>query len=81
MNREEALEKIGQRIQLTEPLYRDVPAGTTGTVIHANLIHRFTDLDYGYADLYNLIVAWDLPSWPIMTIDETEYVGWFSKRA
>lgn len=39
MTREEALETVGKRLQRNEPPYGDVPVGTTGTVMHANLVH------------------------------------------
>lgn len=81
MHREEALEKVGKRLQLHEPLYSDIPVGTTGTVIHANLVHRFADPDYGYADVYELVVAWDLPLSPIMTMDESECMALYAERA
>jgi hypothetical protein len=72
ITREEALGKVGTRIRVNEPFYEDVPPGTTGTVIHANLAYRFANPDYGYADLYELVVAWDLPLCPITTMDEEE---------
>jgi hypothetical protein len=72
MTREEALAKVGTRICVSEPVYKDVPTGTTGTVIHANLTYRFANPDYGYADVYQLIVAWDLPLLPITTMDKGE---------
>ena len=81
MTREEALEKVGTRIQLNEPLYDDVPVGTTGTVIHANLVHRFADPDYGYADVYELVVAWDLPLCPMTTMDESECMALYAECA
>ena len=81
MDREEALEKVGKRLQLNEPLYGDVPVGTTVMVIHANLVHRFTDPEYGYADVYELVVAWDLPLSPITTMDETEFMALYAECA
>jgi hypothetical protein len=75
MDREEALAHVGKRMQTTKRLYRDVPAGTTGTVVHANLAHRFCDPDYGHTDLYELVVAWDLPLPIVTTMDEAEYAG------
>jgi hypothetical protein len=81
MNREEALEEVGTRIRVNEPVYNDVPPGTTGTVIHANLVYRFANPDYGYADLYELVVAWDLPLSPITTMDETEYMALYGGLA
>jgi hypothetical protein len=80
MTREEALKKIGKRIQVNEPFYEDVPPGTTGTVIHANLVYRFANPDYGYADLYELVVAWDLPLCSITTMDEGE-LAWHAELA
>jgi hypothetical protein len=81
MNREAALAKVGKRLQLNEPLYSDIPVHTTGTVIHANLVHRFADPEYGYADLYELVVAWDLPLCPITTMDESECMALYVERA
>jgi hypothetical protein len=75
VDREEAQEKVGTRIRINEHLYRNVPEGTTGTVIHVNLVHRFYDPDYGHTDLYELVVAWDLPMPIVTTIDETAYAG------
>jgi hypothetical protein len=75
VDKEEAQEKVGTRIRINEPLYRTVPVGTTGTVIHVNLVHRFYDPDYGHADLYELVVAWDPPMPIVTTMDTTEYMG------
>jgi len=75
MDRKEIQEKIGTRIRIYEPFYRTVPVGTTGTVIHVNLVHRFYDPDYGHADLYGLVVAWELPMPIVTTMDATEYAG------
>jgi hypothetical protein len=81
MHREAALAKVGTRLQLNEPLYGDIPVGTTGTVIHANLVYRFADPVYGYTDVYELVVAWDLPLCPITTMDETECIALYAERA
>jgi hypothetical protein len=80
ITREEALAKVGTRICVSEPFYKDVPPGTTGTVIHANLAYRFANPEYGYTDLYELVVAWDLPLRPITTMDEGE-LAWHAELA
>jgi len=72
MTREETLAKVGTRMHINEPVYKDVPLGTTGTIMHANLVYRFANPEYGYADLYELVVAWDLSLCPITTMDEGE---------
>jgi hypothetical protein len=80
MTREEALAKVGTRICVSEPFYKDVLPGTTDTVIHANIACRFANPEYGYADLYELVVAWDLPLCSITTMDEGE-LAWHAELA
>ena len=38
---------------------KDVPAGTIGRVIYANLVYRFTYPEYEPADLYEVVIEWD----------------------
>lgn len=75
MDKEEAIAKVGKRVCIIEHVYRSVPAGTTGTVIHANLVGRFTHPDYGFSDVYELVVEWDLPVPILTTMGQGEYDG------
>ena len=79
--RDEVLAKIGKRVQLhdyEEENFRTsfketVPAGTTGRVIHANLICRFTHEEYEPADLYELVIEWDSLNQKINMFDPSDY--------
>jgi hypothetical protein len=87
--RDDALAKIGKRVQLhdyEEDNFRtsfkaSVPAGTTGRVIHANLIHRFTHPEYEPADLYDLVVEWDSLHRRIDVFDESYYTLFITELA
>jgi hypothetical protein len=81
--REEALAKVGIRVELHDDIdesgeggmyFSDkVPAGTTGTVIHANLDHRFSHPEYEPSDLYEVVIEWNLPGCPIDSFDDQAY--------
>jgi hypothetical protein len=79
--RDEALAKVGKRVQLHDfeddslrtSFSEDVPAGTTGQVIHANLFHRFTPPEYAPADFYDVVIEWDSLNRRIDMFDETAY--------
>ena len=80
-DRDEALAKIGKRVQLhdyEEEHFRTsfkeaVPAGTIGQVIHANLDYRFTHPEYEPADLYKVVVEWDALDRRIDMVDASDY--------
>ena len=63
-DRDEALAKIGKRVQLHDAadddlrtsFSKNVPAGTVGRVIHANLYHRFTHPEYEPIDFYHVVI-------------------------
>jgi hypothetical protein len=84
--REEALAKIGTRVQMHDLVEEDgpdgryfsatVPAGTTGRVIHANLEFRLSHSDYEPHDHYEVVIEWDRPERDIDTFGEREY-RWF----
>ena len=65
-DRDDVLAKIGKRVQLHDfeddsirtSFSEDLPAGTVGQVIHANLVHRFTHEEYEPADVYELVIEW-----------------------
>jgi hypothetical protein len=84
--REEALAKIGKRVQMQDLVEEDgtggmcfsdtVPAGTTGRVIHANLDFRLSHSAYEPHDFYEVVIEWDLPDREIDTFGERAY-RWF----
>jgi len=67
--RDDVLAKVGKRVQLHNAAFedgnggmffsKDVPAGTTGQVIHANLVYRFTHPEYDPSDVYEVVIEWD----------------------
>ena len=80
-DRDEALAKNGKRVQLhdyEEENFRTsfkeaVPAGTTGQVIHTNLVCRFTHPEYEPADVYEYVIEWDSLDRRIDMFDERAY--------
>jgi hypothetical protein len=80
-DRDEALAKIDKRVQLHDfeddsirtSYSEDVPAGTTGHVIRANLYHRFTHPEYEPADVYNVVIEWDALDRRIDMFDASDY--------
>jgi len=52
---------------------KDVPAGTIGQVIHANLFHRFTHPEYEPVDFYDVVIEWDSLDRRISMFDESDY--------
>ena len=84
LERDEVLANIGTRVQLHDYEEDDfstsfkeaVPAGTTGRVIHANLMCRFTAfIDPGDepADVYEVVIAWDALDRRIDMLDPSAY--------
>ena len=80
-DRDEALAKIGRRVQLHDfeddnmrtSFSEDVPAGITGQVLHANLVHRFRHPEYEPADLYDVVIEWDALDRRIDLFGERDY--------
>jgi hypothetical protein len=80
-DRDEVLAKVGKQVQLhnyEEENFRTsfkeaVPAGTTGQVIHANLVYRFTHEEYEPADIYELVIEWDSLNGRIDMFDASDY--------
>jgi hypothetical protein len=80
-DREDVLAKVGKRVQLHDyeddsfrtSFSKDVPAGTTGQVIHANLVYRFRHEEYEPADVYELVIEWDSQNRRIDMFDESDY--------
>jgi hypothetical protein len=52
---------------------QDVPAGTTGQVIHANLVYRFRHEESEPADVYELVIEWDSLNRRIDMFDPSDY--------
>jgi hypothetical protein len=79
--RDEALAKIGRRVQLHDiaddslrtSFSKDVPAGITGRVIHANLDYRFTHPEYQPADVYEYVIEWASLNRRIDMFDASNY--------
>ena len=79
--RDEAFAKIGTRVQLhdyEEENFRTsfkegIPAGTTGRVIHANLLCRFTHPEYKPTDVYEYVIEWDSLARRIDLFDASDY--------
>jgi hypothetical protein len=79
--KDEALTKIGKRVQihgaadddLRAYFSKDVPTGTTGQVIHANLYHRFTHSEYDPIDFYHVVIEWDALDRRIDMFDDSDY--------
>ena len=80
-DRYEALAKVGKRVQLHDyeedsfrtSFSKDVPAGTTGQVFHANLVHRFTHEEYEPADVYEVVIEWNSLNWRTDLFDASDY--------
>ena len=87
--RDEALAKIGTRIQLRdyeEDNFRTsfteaVPAGTTGPEIHADLVHRFAHEEYKPADVYEYVIEWDALNRRIDLFDTSDYERFITELA
>ena len=87
--RDEVLAKIGKRVQLwdyEEENFRTsfkeaVPAGTTGQVIHANLVHRFTHEEYEPADMYEYVIEWNSLNRRIDLFDASDYERFITEIA
>ena len=79
--RDEVLAKVGTRVQLhdyEEENFRTsfkeaVPAGTTGQIIYANLVCRFTHEEYEPADVYEYVIEWDGLNRRIDMFDPSDY--------
>jgi hypothetical protein len=82
--RDEAMSKIGKEIEVRDWVdpedsdagmcfSKDVPAGTTGRVIHANLQYRFSDPKFEPGDHYEVVIEWDLPGRPADNVDKSAY--------
>jgi hypothetical protein len=88
-DRDEAFAKIGKRVQLhdyEEENFRTsfkeaVPAGTTGQVIHANLDCRFTNPEYEPADLYKVVIEWNVLDRRIDLFDASDYERFITELA
>ena len=90
-SREEVLAKVGTRVELHDDVHADgtvgmvfskhIPAGTTGTVIHANLDHRFSHPEDEPEDLYEAVIAWNLAGRPIDRFDQQAYRLFITERA
>ena len=88
-DRDEAFAKVGKRLQLRdyeEDNFRTsfkeaVPAGTTGRVIHANLVCRFTHEEYEPADVYEYVVEWDSLDRCIDMFDASDYERFITELA
>ena len=90
--REEALSKIGRRVQLHDyeeadfstSFKEEVPAGTTGRVIHANLVCRFgafTEPEDEPADLYEVVIEWEALDRRIDMFDARDYERFITELA
>jgi hypothetical protein len=87
--RDDVLAKIGKRVQLhdyEEENFRTsfketVPTGTTGQVIHANLVHRFTHEEYEPADFYEVVIEWDALHRRIDILDASDYERFITELA
>jgi hypothetical protein len=81
--RDEVLAKVGRRVQIHDyvdadgqgGMYfsKDIPDGTTGQVIHANLVYRFTYEEYEPADVYEVVIEWDSLNRRIDMFDASDY--------
>jgi hypothetical protein len=88
-DRDEAFAKIGKRVQLRdyeEENFRTsfkeaVPAGTTGQVIHANLVYRFIHEEYEPADLYRIVIEWESLDRRIDMFDASDYERFITELA
>jgi len=80
-DRDDVLAKIGKRVQLHDDVdddggmyfSKDIPAGTIGQVIHANLVYRFTHEEYESADMYEYVIEWDSLNRRIDMFDASDY--------
>jgi hypothetical protein len=81
VERNEAFATIGTRVQLHDyeeddvrtSFSEQVPAGTTGQVIHANLVCRFTHPEYEPVDVYEYVIEWDALNRRIDMFDASDY--------
>jgi hypothetical protein len=88
-DRDEALAKIGKRVQLhdyEEDNFRTsfsehVSAGTRGLVIHANLVCRFTHPEHDPADVYEYVIEWDSLNRRIDMFDPSDYERFITELA
>ena len=79
----EAEAKVAKKVQLHDFVNpadgvrvcfsKEAPAGTTGSIIHANFACRFTDPDTEAADVFQVVIAWDLPHQRIDMLGKSEY--------
>ena len=91
VDRDEAFAKIGKRVQLHDAAFedssggmyfsKDIPAGTTGQVIHANLVYRFTHEEYEPADMYEYVIEWDALHRRIDMFDPSDYERFITEFA
>ena len=85
----EAFANIGKRVQLRDyeeenfrtSFKETVPPGTTGQVIHANLVCRFTHPEYEPADVYEYVVEWDSLDRRIDMFDASDYERFITELA
>jgi hypothetical protein len=88
-DQDEAFAKIGKRVQLHDyeaenfrtSFKTAVPAGTTGQVIHANLVYRFTHEEYEPADVYEYVIEWDALNRRIDMVDASDYERFITEVA
>ena len=88
-DRDEAFAKIGKRVQLHDyekdnfrtSFKEAVPAGTTGQVIHANLVCRFTHPEHEPADVYEYVIEWDALNQRIDMFDASDYERFITELA
>jgi hypothetical protein len=87
--RDEVLAKIGKRVQIHDYEEDDfstsfkeaVPAGTTGRIIHANLMCRFKNPEYEPADVYEVVIEWDALDRRIDMFDPSAYERFITELA
>jgi hypothetical protein len=89
--RDEVLAKVGKRVHIRDyvdadgqgGMYfsKDVPDGTTGQVIHANLVYRFRHEEYDPADIYELVIEWDSLNRRIDRFDASDYERFITELA
>jgi hypothetical protein len=88
-DQDEAFAKIGTRVQLRDyeaenfrtSFKAAVPAGTTGQVIHANLVYCFTHEEYEPADVYEFVIEWDSLNRRIDMVDASDYERFITEVA
>ena len=89
LERDEVLANIGTRVQLHDYEEDDfstsfkeaVPAGTTGQVNHANLVHHFTHEEYEPADMYEYVIEWNSLNRRIDLFDASDYERFITEIA